>query len=182
MSTDETGSLISKMSRSQTISHKHNDVVSHCLDDTTNLWRLWTICLVLGLGNMADAIEITCIGYILSDIENISSTDQEFLSSSVFIGMLVGNNIILNTIIDCIRINVPFCINEGGIACGFLSDIVGRRPMLLLSLAVNTIFGTLSAFSWNIPSLIVFRVIAGLGVLHTPFIYVIIHVLLIIIC
>lgn len=52
----------------------------------------------------------------------------------------------------------------GGIGCGLFSDIYGRRPCLLYSLAINTIAGVASAFAPNVKLLIVCRVIGGIGI------------------
>jgi MFS family permease len=52
----------------------------------------------------------------------------------------------------------------GGLICGFMSDRIGRRPTLLTCLIVNTIFGILSAMAPNVTWLIIFRIIAGLGI------------------
>lgn len=117
-----------------------NDVVSNYIDNCADFTRFWIICICLALGNSADAIEITCVGYILTDIEHISAIEQEFLTSAVFIGMLFG-----------------------GILCGYFSDIVGRKPVLLLSLGVNSLAGILSAFAPSVTALIVIRMIGGLG-------------------
>lgn len=84
--------------------------IESCLDSShPHLINLFT--LILALGNAADAVEIICVGYIMSDIKDITTTDKEFLTASVFMGMLIG-----------------------GLACGYASDIVGRRPCLLISL------------------------------------------------
>ena len=59
--------------------------------------------LVLAMGNAADAVEILCVGFIMSDISSVTRMDKELLSAAVFLGMLFG-----------------------GIICGYLSDIIGR--------------------------------------------------------
>lgn len=102
------------------------------------------ITIILALGNAADAVEIMCVGFIMSTLSinsEITQSQKEFLTASVFIGMLFG-----------------------GLLCGYMSDRIGRRPTLLTCLIVNTVFGLLSALAPNIEWLILFRIIAGLGI------------------
>ena len=98
--------------------------------------------IALGFGDMADAAEIVCLGFILAEMEDDLTTEEKsFLSSAVFMGMLCG-----------------------GLIWGSISDSIGRRKALLLALGINTIAGLLSAASPDINWLIFFRVIAGLGI------------------
>lgn len=120
---------------------KSNGVtIDRCLDHP-KAGAIRTLVLSLAMGNAADAVEIMCVGFIMSEMDSISSYQKEFLSAAVFMGMLFG-----------------------GVTCGYLSDIVGRRPCLLYSLGVNTIAGLASAAAPNIDVLIACRVIAGLGI------------------
>eukprot|EP00597_Dinobryon_sp_UTEXLB2267_P009453 CAMPEP_0170092440 /NCGR_PEP_ID=MMETSP0019_2-20121128/25807_1 /TAXON_ID=98059 /ORGANISM="Dinobryon sp., Strain UTEXLB2267" /LENGTH=407 /DNA_ID=CAMNT_0010312871 /DNA_START=51 /DNA_END=1275 /DNA_ORIENTATION=+ len=51
------------------------------------------MALCLALGNAADAVEIMCVGFIMTEMQksdNISTSDKEFLSAAVFLGMLFG--------------------------------------------------------------------------------------------
>lgn len=97
--------------------------------------------LTLGMSNAADAVEIMCIGFIMTEINDATAQQKELLTAAVFMGMLVG-----------------------GLACGYLSDIIGRKPCLLGSLGVNAIAGCASALAPSMDILIVFRVISGLGI------------------
>eukprot|EP01041_Mallomonas_annulata_P005928 gene5928-11960_t len=111
------------------------------LNKASSRSHAYFFALVLAMGNAADAVEIICVSYILSELESSTLNEKVLLSSAVFFGMLLG-----------------------GIFCGILSDRVGRKPTLLLSLAVNAVAGLLSAVSPNISWLIAFRVIGGLGI------------------
>ncbi len=52
----------------------------------------------------------------------------------------------------------------GGIAIGWLGDLIGRKNALLLSLALLAAGSVLSAFAWDFTSIMWFRVITGVGV------------------
>ncbi|DBA01383.1 TPA: hypothetical protein N0F65_007280 [Lagenidium giganteum] len=103
------------------------------------------VVTILGFGNVADAVEVLAIGYILTVYEDaegkISPWESSFLTAAVFAGMLAG-----------------------GFFGGIFGDIYGRKPVLLTTLAINAISAFLSAFSTSIYWLIFFRSIAGLGV------------------
>ena len=103
---------------------------------------IMTLCLAMG--NAADAVEIMCVGFIMTEMQktdNISTFDKEFLSAAVFMGMLFG-----------------------GVVCGYLSDMYGRRVCLLASLLLNASAGLASAVAPNVNVLIFCRVIAGIGI------------------
>jgi MFS family permease len=101
----------------------------------------YLFALSLAVGNAADAVEIMCIGYIMNEIDGISTQEKEFLSAAVFIGMLVG-----------------------GLLCGVLSDRIGRKPCLQYSLFINAVASLASAFAPSIPLLILCRVVGGIGI------------------
>lgn len=127
------------------LTNNNNDksIIDRCIDESEN--NGYTVALytfALAMGNAADAVEIICVGYIMSEMDDdIDTTDKEFLSAAVFVGMLVG-----------------------GVLCGVLSDKIGRKPCLQYSLVLNTVAGIASAFTPNISWLIVCRVIAGIGI------------------
>ncbi|KAG3115323.1 hypothetical protein PI124_g1292 [Phytophthora idaei] len=103
------------------------------------------VVTVLGFGNVADAVEILAIGYILTVYEDsegeMTPWESSLLTSAVFAGML-----------------------GGGLVGGVAGDLYGRKPVLLVTLAINAIAAFLSAFSPNVYWLIFFRAMAGLGV------------------
>ena len=116
------------------------NTIDSCLDNPKD-GAVLGIALSLAMGNAADAVEIMCVGFILSEMSDISSFQKEFLSAAVFMGMLFG-----------------------GIICGYASDVVGRRPCLLYSLGLNLLAGLASAAAPNVDVLIACRVIGGLGI------------------
>ncbi|OQR96613.1 synaptic vesicle glycoprotein [Thraustotheca clavata] len=98
--------------------------------------------VILGLGNAADAVEILAIGYILAVYDDpITAWESSCLTAAVFAGMLFG-----------------------GLLGGVMGDAYGRRPIVLINLAINSISALLSAAAPNIMWLIIFRTFAGVGV------------------
>ena len=78
----------------------------------------------------------------LQESDEFAATDAEnaFLSSVIFVGMLIGS------------------YSWGGFA-----DILGRRTVLIASLVMNGTFGAASAFSPNIFVFIACRFMSGIG-------------------
>lgn len=71
----------------------------------------------------------------------LSSAQKGWLTSAIFLGMMIG-----------------------GYAWGAFADAYGRRRCLMLSLAVNGLFGAASAFAPSFGSLLFLRFLSGLGV------------------
>jgi MFS family permease len=115
-------------------------LVDNCINNQKKHYALF-VSLCLAMGNVADAVEIMCVGFIMTEISYLSSLNKELLSAAVFMGMLIG-----------------------GAAGGYISDYLGRRSCLLYSLGLNAVAGFFSSFSTNIELLIIFRLIAGLGI------------------
>jgi MFS family permease len=46
---------------------------------------------------------------------------------------------------------------------GKLSDIYGRKPIMLLGIAIFLVGSVLAGFAWSMPSMVVFRLIQGIG-------------------
>ena len=118
--------------------------------------------LALCIANTSDATEILMLSYLLADSNfradmfseesssssSLSSSSSmegaDYLASSIFAGMLLG-----------------------GTVFGFLSDRIGRRPVLLLGLLLNAVAGICSSISFFSPSLVsltVWRFLAGVGI------------------
>jgi MFS transporter, VNT family, synaptic vesicle glycoprotein 2 len=110
-------------------------------------WRYWLIYLSLGIANSSDASEILCLSYILSipqfddHILHHTAWRAGLLAATVFMGMLIG-----------------------GLVVGGASDSLGRQPLLVTGLAVNSIAGLISAASTDVYLLSACRFIAGLGI------------------
>lgn len=110
-----------------------------------------TLLLIVGLCFCADSIEITLLSFlsfVLKDEWGLSSMEAASITSSVFVGQVLGT-----------------------IALGYLGDRIGRRPVFILAATIITFFGVLTAGAWNVPSLLLARVLCGFGVggISVPF-------------
>lgn len=107
--------------------------------------KISMLVFMLAMGNVADAIQITSISYIMSEIEDLTSYHKVWLSSSVFLGMLFG-----------------------GILFGYMSDREGRRPCLLLALVINFLGGFAAvgapSGSAGVEFLVMCYLFAGIGI------------------
>lgn len=133
MSTEEGSGLMTK--------ETPESIVNSCIDNA-DIRRIRWITFGLAIGNAADAVEILCVGYIMTELgDSITSADKEFLSAAVFMGMLFG-----------------------GMLTGYISDRFGRKFALLLALGLNFLAGVASAFAPSVDFLIVCRVLGGIGI------------------
>eukprot|EP00878_Enallax_costatus_P028002 GHUV01030197.1.p1 GENE.GHUV01030197.1~~GHUV01030197.1.p1 ORF type:complete len:355 (+),score=73.51 GHUV01030197.1:160-1224(+) len=104
----------------------------------------WLALAICGLANAADAVEILGLSLVLPAAEDdlhLAAQGKSALSSSIFVGMLLG-----------------------GVLWGPLGDSLGRRTTLALALAINATFGMLSAAARTASDLVFLRLIAGIGV------------------
>lgn len=130
-------------------------VVDELLDRIGTSRLQWECVGILGLANASDAVEVLAIGFIITvfkDPTSGKSIDElafwsGLLTSGVFIGMLFG-----------------------GLVSGRLGDRYGRKPMLCLSLVVNSFAALVSALTPLLPNnlqvgwLVFWRFVGGLGV------------------
>jgi EmrB/QacA subfamily drug resistance transporter len=80
---------------------------------------------------------------------SVPAIGHEFKASAVLIGW-----VITSYILSAAALSVPF---------GRLSDIIGRKYILVIGILIFAICSGLSAVSWSIVSLIFFRVLQGIG-------------------
>ena len=118
--------------------------IESCIDNADSR-KILVLVFMLAMGNVADAIQITSISYVMSEIVNVTTFDKIWLSSSIFIGMLLGSVIF-----------------------GYMSDREGRRPSILLALMMNFVGGLAAVCakdgSAGIEYLVVCYVFAGIGI------------------
>jgi len=123
---------------------------------------------ILGFGNVADAVEILAIGYILTVYEDAEGAMTPWESSMCLVYWCcielyteLSNGLVVAGLLTAAVFAGMLC---GGMVGGVAGDLYGRKPVLLTTLAINAIAAFLSAFAPNIYWLIFFRAIAGLGV------------------
>ncbi len=103
--------------------------------------KLMVIC---GLGWAADAMEVLLIAFALPAIGQewqISNAQKGLLGTAIFIGMLTGAWL-----------------------WGWLSDRIGRKTGFISTVAIDSVFGLLSAFSPSFIWLVILRALTGFGV------------------
>lgn len=103
--------------------------------------KLMVIC---GLGWAADAMEVLLISFALPAIAqewNLNAAQKGLLGTAIFLGMLAGAWL-----------------------WGWLSDRVGRKAGFIGTVAIDSLFGLLSAFAPSFGWLIGLRALTGFGV------------------
>ncbi|XP_059190520.1 synaptic vesicle glycoprotein 2C [Centropristis striata] len=104
----------------------------------------WLLLVACGWANASDAVEILCVSFLLPTARCdllLSSSDMGLLTASIFLGMMVG-----------------------GYLWGYLADQRGRRRVLVVSLAVNGLFGGLASAAPWFWLFLLLRFISGIGV------------------
>ena len=103
--------------------------------------KLMVLC---GLGWAADAMEVLLISFALPAIAAewlLSPQQSGLLATAIFLGMLVG-----------------------ALVWGRLSDLFGRKIGFISTIAIDSIFGLLSAFAPSFVWLVILRTLTGFGV------------------
>ncbi|XP_064168340.1 synaptic vesicle glycoprotein 2C [Anguilla rostrata] len=102
------------------------------------------LLVVCGWANASDAVEILCVSFLLPTARcdlQLGSADMGLLTASMFLGMMVG-----------------------GYMWGYLADQSGRKKVLVISLAVNGVFGALASLAPWFWLFLALRFISGVGV------------------
>ena len=103
----------------------------------------WRVLLLSGLGWMFDALDILILGGIVAAVSRAWDLDPStaaWISSINLIGMFLGAT-----------------------AAGFLADRIGRKAMFQATLLLYSVFTGLSAFAFSAGSLMLMRLLAGIG-------------------
>lgn len=101
------------------------------------------ISLLLSLGNFFDSFDLLILASALTVIVtslHLKFVDVGYLLSSSFVGMTLG-----------------------ALLFGWLSEILGRRPMIICTVGMFGAFSAAAAFAWNLESLIAIRIVEGLA-------------------
>ncbi len=104
----------------------------------------WRLIGIFGLVWTADAMQVLAVGFTAASIATtFGLTVPQALQTGTlfFLGMLIG-----------------------AVAFGRLADKVGRRQVLIVTVACDALFGTLSIFAPNFTSLLVLRFLTGMAV------------------
>ncbi|XP_029300953.1 synaptic vesicle glycoprotein 2C-like [Cottoperca gobio] len=104
----------------------------------------WQLFFVLGLALMSDGVEVFVVGFVLPSAETdmcVPNSGAGWLGSVVYLGMMFG-----------------------AFFWGGLSDKVGRKQCLLISLSVNGFFAFLSSFVQGYSMFLVCRMVSGFGI------------------
>ncbi|XP_034047952.1 synaptic vesicle glycoprotein 2C-like [Thalassophryne amazonica] len=104
----------------------------------------WQLYFVLGLALMSDGVEVFVVGFVLPSAETdmcVPNSGAGWLGSIVYLGMMFG-----------------------AFFWGGLSDKVGRRQCLLISMSVNGFFAFLSSFVQGYSMFLFCRMVSGFGI------------------
>jgi MFS transporter, putative metabolite:H+ symporter len=105
-------------------------------------WHLRAL-LIMGSATFFDAFDVLAIAYVLPSLVgvwNLAPRTIGVLISSSFIGQIVG-----------------------ALFFGWLAERIGRLRCAKITIALYSLMSILCAMSWNVPSLLVFRTIQGIG-------------------
>jgi EmrB/QacA subfamily drug resistance transporter len=91
----------------------------------------------------------------------LSALDQTIVGTALptIVGDLQGSNELYTWVVTIYLLTSTIT----GVFYGKLSDIYGRRPMLLIGITIFLVGSALSGLSWSMESLILFRGIQGVG-------------------
>lgn len=104
----------------------------------------WQLYFVLGLALMSDGVEVFVVGFVLPSAETdmcVPNSGAGWLGSIVYLGMMFG-----------------------AFFWGGLSDKVGRRQILLISMSVNGFFAFMSSFVQGYNMFLFCRMVSGFGI------------------
>jgi len=108
----------------------------------------WVLLVLCGLTFCADAAEVTYLSFVTEVLRcqwDLSVTQEAWITSAVFLGMIVG---------------APLW--------GLIADTAGRRTAFLASSSIITLFGFATALCTNFVGLICVRAAVGVGVAGLP--------------
>jgi MFS family permease len=106
----------------------------------------WIVVLALGITWILDGFEVTLVGAVAA-----KWTDPGTLHLTTSQSSLAGVAYLSGAV-------------AGALFFGYLTDRLGRKVLFMVTLGVYLLFTVCTAFSWDIYSLFVFRVLAGAGI------------------
>lgn len=106
-------------------------------------WLHYRLLLLLGLGWLFDAMDVGLITFVLAVLAlewTLSPLALGLIGSAGLVGMFVG-----------------------AAAAGLLADALGRKTVFQLTLLFFSLATLVNALAWDVPSLLLFRFLVGLG-------------------
>jgi MFS family permease len=104
----------------------------------------WLVVLALGITWVLDGLEVTLAGTLAGAIRSslqLTSSDVGFASTAYVLGAVFG-----------------------ALFFGWLTDLLGRRKLFFITLAVYLAAAAATAFSWDMASFALFRFLTGAGI------------------
>lgn len=106
----------------------------------------WLVVIALGASWAIDGLEVTLKGAVSGVLQDpatlgLTSTEIGLAASAYLLGAVIG-----------------------ALVCGHLTDRHGRAKLFFITMAIYLSGTLLTAFSWDLVSLAVFRVITGFGI------------------
>jgi putative MFS transporter len=99
--------------------------------------------MIVGAATLFDGIDTLAIAYVLPVLVatwHLTHSQAALLISAGYAGQLIG-----------------------GIVSGWLAERIGRRPTIVITVATYALLSFFCAFSWSYSSLLIFRILQGLG-------------------
>ncbi|ODN42838.1 MFS transporter [Piscirickettsia litoralis] len=121
-----------------------SDIPSTQLNNRLSRDSYWYRWLMGSMGLFVNGFDLFMIAVALPLIIHV------YQPSAVVIGM-IGASTTLGAIV-------------GAMVLGRLTDILGRRKLLLINISIFVVFTVLSSASWGVTSLIVFRFLLGIAI------------------
>lgn len=109
----------------------------------------WSALGASWLGWMFDGYETYALVLVMAPATRQLLSPEKLPRASIYIGGLLAATMLGWA--------------TGGVAAGVLADYIGRRRTLMFSILCYAVFAGLAALSWNYWSLLIFRLLTGLG-------------------
>lgn len=129
--------------------------------------KVISLMLCLLSGSFVATMIFSFVGFMVEDF-NIAETKQDigfyagYIASAYFLGQFIsGYEDISFYFFNIITLNNYFYIFRW--FWGYIADIKGRRPVLIIGIAANLISTLIFGFSINLPMAIISRGLGGLG-------------------
>ncbi|CAH2274303.1 synaptic vesicle glyco 2B [Pelobates cultripes] len=137
---DQEDLIAERMEDAEQFAYQYENIIQECGHGRFQ----WTLFFVLGLALMADGVEVFVVGFVLPSAEKdmcLSRSNKGMLGLIVYVGMMLG-----------------------AFVWGGLADKLGRKKCLMISLAINAAFSSISSFVQGYGLFLFCRLISGFGI------------------